>query len=269
MAVTEAIRWQAGLHVVGTSLWCDALRPRGACFVSSLNLLLGDRRGVKQLIVSTDIGGAIEALKLVPAHAVLPVRPYRPFLLGRARVEVLETGEPCEAALCVEVDGRRVVYVDALPAGAVTLRDADVLVVGRALAAEPVNTIDHMVKQIDDRVARGEKVELVVRDLAWLPRLATLHKEGVARALRLSPQLAAIAPFVAPTLQSNADAAIGAGLRGGKTALVLDKIPADVANVAALADAIGAKTVYTTTTPPTIAGVRTKQLGRPTQLGLF
>lgn len=269
MAVTEAIRWQAGLHVVGTSLWCDALRPRGACFVSSLNLLLGDRRGVKQLIVSTDIGGAIEALKLVPAHAVLPVRPYRPFLLGRARVEVLETGEPCEAALCVEVDGRRVVYVDALPARAVTLRDADVLVVGRALTAEPVKVVDDIVKQIDERVARGEKVELVVRDLAWLPRLAAT-KAGEARALRLSPQLAAIAPFVAPLLaQSVADAAIGAGLRGGKTALVLDKLPSDVAQVAALADAIGAKTVYTTTTPPTIAGVRTKQLSRPTQLGLF
>lgn len=265
MAVTEAIRWQAGLHVVGTSLWCDALRPRGACFVSSLNLLLGDRRGVKQLIVSTDIGGAIEALRLVPAHAVLPVRPYRPFLLGRARVEVLETGEPCEAALCVEVDGRRVLYVDALPARAVTLRDADVLVVGRALVAEPVKLVDDMVKQIDERVARGEKVELVVRDLAWLPRLA-----AGGRALRLSPQLAAIAPFVAPLMaQSDADAAIGAGLRGTKTALVLDKLPSDIAQVAALADAIGAKTVYTTTPPPTIPGVRTKQLSRPTQLGLF
>ena len=126
---TEAIRWQGGWHVVGTSLWCDALRPRGACFVSSLTPLLGDRRRARQLIVSSEIGAAIGKLGLLAPEAILPVRPYRPFSLGRARIELLETGRPCEAALVIEIDRRRLLYVDALPDPRVTLRDADVLAV--------------------------------------------------------------------------------------------------------------------------------------------
>ena len=259
----DAVRWQAGLHIVGTSLWCDALRPRGACFVSSITPLLGDRRRCKQLVVSGEVGAAIEKLALVAPHALLTVRPYRPFSLGRARVEVLETGERGAAAICVEVDRRRVLYVDTLPESGVTLRDVDVLVVGRSLVEDEVNLIDQLVNLIDQRLAHGEGTcDLVLRDLAWLPHLARWP-------VRLSPQLAAMAELLCPSLVNDPTGRVQVALRGHKSALVLDRLPSQVSRLPRLVEALGANTIYTTCPVPAITGVRTRVVARPTQLGLW
>ncbi len=276
MTAPEAIRWQGGLHIVGTPLWCDVLRPRGACFVSSVTTLLGGRSGAKQLIVSGDVGARITALGLVPPHALLTVRPYRPFTLGRARLEILETGEANAAALSVEVDGRRLLYVDALPHSGVTLRDADVLIVGRTLVADPVKQLDHMVQIIDHRLQQDGRADVVVRDPAWLPVLARWP-------LRLSPQLAALArelqllpngtePLASSTTPSSAF--VTAGLRGPRTHLLLDKRPSDASRIGPLAESLSAKTLFVAPPLPipasaVSAALRVVEIGRPTQLPLW
>lgn len=276
MTVPEAIRWQGGLHIVGTPLWCDVLRPRGACFVSSVTTLLGGRSGAKQLIVSGDVGARITALGLVPPHALLTVRPYRPFTLGRARVEILETGEPNTAALSVEVDGRRLLYVDALPHSGVTLRDADVLIVGRSLVVDPVKQIDHVVQLLDHRLQQNGRADVVVRDPAWIPLLARWP-------LRLSPQLAALARELQllPTETAPLGDASGpssvlvtAALRGPRTHLLLDKLPSDAARIGPLAESLSAKALFVTPPLPAAvsalsAALRVVEIGRPTQLPLW
>lgn len=108
--------WRDGVHIAGTSIWCDARRRRGVWFVSSLERI--DRsqqravsRGVGQLIATEPTLAMLERT----GRGDLSV-PYRQrFTLGSVKLELLPSGRGIgAAALFAEVSGRKVLYASSI-----------------------------------------------------------------------------------------------------------------------------------------------------------
>ena len=128
------VTWRDGIHVTGTSIWCDALRTRDVCFVSSADAVANARHA--QLVATADTLALLGA----PASASgtrLPVPYHRPFTLGTVRLELLPSGHGLGgASLLLEVDGARVLYCnDICPqggglGGVAESRPCDALVLG-------------------------------------------------------------------------------------------------------------------------------------------
>jgi hypothetical protein len=100
-------RWSAGVHVLGTRLWCDAARAHGVTFVSGADVVL--RRRCERILTTE------RTQKLAGLSGVLPATFGRPFALGRARLELLPAGRlPGSAQLRVEIDGKVLLYAGAV-----------------------------------------------------------------------------------------------------------------------------------------------------------
>src|SRR5687767_15843485 len=80
------VSWRDGVHLTGTSIWCDALRRRDVCFVSAADRV--GRLAHGQLIATPT---TIALLGASPgAHLAVPVR--KPFTLGTQRLELIPSG---------------------------------------------------------------------------------------------------------------------------------------------------------------------------------
>jgi putative mRNA 3-end processing factor len=87
--------WRDGVHIVGTSLWCDAIRARDICFVSSAEALKSKRHG--QLIATPASLALLAGKWLRPDHHLAV--PYgRPFTVGTTRLELFSTGHAIGSA---------------------------------------------------------------------------------------------------------------------------------------------------------------------------
>ncbi len=131
------VSWRDGLHVLGTSVWCDARRARAVCFVSSADRT--GRAGHGQLIATTETLALLGAR--ADSHLAAPLR--RPFTLGTVRLELLPSGYAVgAAALAVDASGHRVLYAGAVAptgrglGGAAELRPCDTLVVAAPYGAD-------------------------------------------------------------------------------------------------------------------------------------
>ncbi len=131
-----AVSWRDGIHLTGTSIWCDAKRSRDICFVSTATALPHARHG--QLIATP------QTLQLLDkpneqAASKLAVPFGQPFTLGTQRIELFASGHAYGAAsLLVRSGESSVIYAGAVAprskglGGAMDQRSADVLVVSAA-----------------------------------------------------------------------------------------------------------------------------------------
>jgi putative mRNA 3-end processing factor len=180
-----AVEWRGGVHIRGTPLWCDALRTREACFVSSA--LVPEARRHRQIIATQATlalipgAGALAGKRAPRALAV----PYgRSFSLGDARLELFPSGAAVGAAsLHIDLAGTRVVHAGAVDprgrpiAGAAELRVCDVLVVDATYAhprfAFPpaAEALDAVRRFVEDALAAARTPVLLASPLALGPDL--------------------------------------------------------------------------------------------------
>lgn len=180
------VSWRDGVHVIGTSVWCDARRARAVCFVSAADRI--GRPGHGQLIATA------ETLALVGAagDAHLPVPFARPFTLGTVRLELTPSGYgKGGAALAVEAGGKKVLYAGAVnPPGGGTggpamLRPCDTLVVVTPWGEDhhrfppPAEATRAVLAACDQRVAERAVVVLVDGVLDGLELAALLDGHGL------------------------------------------------------------------------------------------
>jgi putative mRNA 3-end processing factor len=137
-AGSEPVTWRDGVHVTGTSIWCDARRARDVCFVSAWDRVARASHG--QLIATRETLVQLGA----DAGAHLSVPYGRPFTLGAVRLELVPTGHALgAAALWIEHAGTRVLYAGAIASGRhvglgapAELRSCDALVVAAPYGAK-------------------------------------------------------------------------------------------------------------------------------------
>ncbi len=131
----RSVLWRDGVHIASTALWCDSIRTRDVCFVSSADAVKPRRHG--QVIGSKETLALLARSdpKSQPASQ-LPVPMSRPFTLGSLRLELFPTGHAVGAAgLWLSVSDRKIVYAGAVcPRGEVLgvsaqARAADTLIV--------------------------------------------------------------------------------------------------------------------------------------------
>jgi len=142
------VQWRGGAHIVGTNLWCDASRPRDACFVSNAYAVKPQRHG--QLVATAETLALLSRSDpTAVAGTELPVPLGRPFTLGTTRLELFGSGYSAGAAsLLVDLTqapgslggatGKRVVYAGKVNprggdlGGAADMRHGDVLIIDAA-----------------------------------------------------------------------------------------------------------------------------------------
>jgi len=249
------VEWRGGVHIRGTPLWCDALRTREACFVSSA--LVPEARRHRQIIATSTTlalmpGAGALAGKRAPRALAVPFG--RSFSLGDARLELFPSGAMVGAAsLHVDVGGNRVVYAGSVDprggrmAGAAELRVCDVLVIDATFAhprfvlPPPGEALASVRAFIDETLAGGATPVLLASPLALGPDLIAAlgathplraHRSFVetARKLRalgheLPPVQRLNAPPVAPGEvvlwpPARREAAVIRGLPAARAALV-------------------------------------------------
>ncbi len=129
------VTWRDGVHLTGTSIWCDARRRRDVCFVSAADRV--GRAGHGQLIATPT---TIALLGATPgAHLAVPV--HKPFTLGTHRFQLIPSGRALGAAsLHVDVGGHTVLYAGAIrttsPREAAEIRACDAVVVEASVAPD-------------------------------------------------------------------------------------------------------------------------------------
>ncbi len=200
--------YAGGVRVLGTSLWCDAARARGVCFVSRGDALLG--RGRADRLIGTDRTMAVRRALGLPTEDALVPRIGRPFALGRARLELLPSGRlPGAAQLLVELPGWRGLYAGSISpielAGAEPLqvRACDELVLDAPEAGGLVDGLPALERAVESGAV------LSVPDVATL--LVVVEHVGAA-ALRLGARWRKLARLF-PSLR----AAAGERSRGAPT----------------------------------------------------
>lgn len=134
-AASQPIVWRSGVHIVGTSIWCDARRARELCFVSRADRVSPSRHG--QVIATRETLALLSrSQESADDASELAVPLGRPFSLGTLRLELFASGSAVGAAsLSVELGCRRVVYAGSVNprggglGGAADQRTCDVLVI--------------------------------------------------------------------------------------------------------------------------------------------
>lgn len=157
------ITWRDGVHIEGTSLWCDATRARDVCFVSTAHAVESARHG--QLIATAETLAMLSRSDRRQRPLSQLSVPYaQPFTLGTTRIELLRSGHCIGgASMVVDVDGRRVLYagaVDPRPdglGGAADMRRCDTLVIDatygdRRFRFPPVDEVAARVASFADQV---------------------------------------------------------------------------------------------------------------------
>jgi hypothetical protein len=261
-AAASCVAWRDGIHLVGSSIWCDARRARAVCFASQATIGAGQRPGHGQMIATAETLALLGAAG--DAHLAVPLR--RPFTLGTVRLELLASGHGRGGAgLSADVDGRRVVYTGAInPAGGgrgepAELRPCDTLVVVAPWGAPhhrfppPAEATRQVIAACVARAADDVVVVALVDDaVAGLELAALLHGHGLAvaghRSIVLGANRLIEAGLDAPPVRRAvarqrvlvwplADRArLPATLRGLPTAMVLASGLATEPDVAATAD---------------------------------
>lgn len=172
--VDPPVTWRDGVHLTGTSIWCDALRARDVCFVSRADAVTAARHG--QLCATAEtlalLGGAEGRRQ---PESVLAVPYARPFTLGTRRIELIRSGAGLGgASLLVDIDGMRVVYAGAIDVrggglgGVADVRSCDTVILDAALAApgvvfEPTAAlIERLVDHVRATLAAGGTAVLLV-----------------------------------------------------------------------------------------------------------
>ena len=119
--------WRAGVHILGTRLWCDALRRHDVCFLSSAEVTLA-RRSLGRTATPTATTATLlctettlklrralsptDPLHLLPDANVLLSPMGRPFHFGSLRLELFPSGQqPGAASLWLKLPtGQTVIY---------------------------------------------------------------------------------------------------------------------------------------------------------------
>ena len=119
--------WRGGVHLSGTSLWCDARRAPGVCVLTAADV---EASGAS-LVMTPQAARLREALGLAdtrPGVTVLTAPFGRPFSVGSARIELFPSGVlPGSASVLLEVEGRHFAYAGAVGREGAELRACDVL----------------------------------------------------------------------------------------------------------------------------------------------
>ncbi|MBA2538236.1 MAG: hypothetical protein H0V17_01255, partial [Deltaproteobacteria bacterium] len=99
--------WRDGVHLTGTSIWCDARRRREVCFVSS-----SDRVGRSHgQLIATPLTLALMGAS--SGNLAVPLRQR--FTLGTLRIELIASGRgPGAASLYVEGASKKLLYAGAV-----------------------------------------------------------------------------------------------------------------------------------------------------------
>jgi len=176
------VSWRDGIHITGTSIWCDAIRARDICFLSTASAMRGAKHA--QLIASQD------TLRLLgesnnQGGSRLAVPFGQPFTLGTHRIELFSSGHSVgSASLLVNVDSHRVVYAGAInprPAAigsALDHRAADILVLSarygepRFAFPDPSSEFARLETRCREICGDGGVAILLVRDLGKALTLA-------------------------------------------------------------------------------------------------
>ncbi len=185
-----AVMWRDGVHIAGTSIWCDARRARDVCFVSAAHAIDSARHGQ---LIATQETLALLAPSQLAANSQLAVPCARPFTLGTLRLELVRSGlGPGAASLAVDVAGTRILYAPAIGAsgglgGDCDLRRCDVLVLDSTygMPAFAFPSRDEAVAACLSEVAAivaagGAAVLLVTSPSKGLDVLVRLAEAGVA-----------------------------------------------------------------------------------------
>ncbi|HUS32093.1 MAG TPA: hypothetical protein VMZ53_26520 [Kofleriaceae bacterium] len=140
-----AVTWRDGVHLSGTSIWCDARRRRDVCFLSTADRV---GRGGHGQLIGTPITLALAAPDSLAGHLAVPT--HRPFTLGTTRLELIPSGRCLgSAALHVDLGERTVLY-----AGEVRMKggieNAEVRRCDALVVAAPVGETHHRFAKVDD-----------------------------------------------------------------------------------------------------------------------
>jgi len=199
-AASASATWRDGVHLTGTSIWCDARRGKGVWFVSSLERV--DR--VQRMALAKGIGQLIatDATIAMLARAGLGdlSAPYRQrFTLGTLRLELVPSGRGLGAAALLADDaGKRVLYAASVRTRSGGLGEAgevracDALVVGA-----PYGEPHHAFPPLDEVAAQ---LHAWVTAQHALDRKPVLFVDTVLDALEIAARLKtdAIAPILRP-----------------------------------------------------------------------
>lgn len=180
------VTWRDGVHLTGTSIWCDARRRRDVCFVSA-----GDKKAGHAQLIGTPLTLAL--LGASPGNLAVPLRQR--FTLGTLRLELIASGRgPGAAALYVE-GATKLLYAgpvrpyDGTRVAAADVRACDVLVVdapfGSSKKKFPAldDTIDKVLGWTRKQLAAGRRPILLVDSaLDGLEVASVLAAEGLALA---------------------------------------------------------------------------------------
>jgi Cft2 family RNA processing exonuclease len=164
-APVAPVKWRDGVHLTGTSIWCDARRRRDVCFVSSADRVVPADHGQ---LIGTPTTIALVAGKN-SGHLAVPV--HRPFTLGTLRLELIPSGRAIgAAALHVDTGARTVLYAGAIrTAGGVEpaeVRASDAVIVDAPIGEHVLGAVDdvadRVVTWVRTQLAAGKPTVLVV-----------------------------------------------------------------------------------------------------------
>lgn len=165
------------MHLTHTPIWCDAVRRRDVCFVSSADRIA--KVGHGQLI-GTPTTLAMVGLRQrdgFSGHLAVPVR--RPFALGTLRLELIPSGRSLgTAALHVDARGKTALYAGPVRTGATASGwdAAEVRACDAVVVSAPVGEPHHAFAPLDDVAERlvswlrrqlaADRVPVIVVDTA-------------------------------------------------------------------------------------------------------
>ena len=172
------------MHISDTAIWCDSIRARDLCFVSSAEALRSRRHG--QVIASPATLKLLASPRLPPEEQ-LGVPYGRPFTVGTTRLELFSTGHAIgSAGLWVRGQHRDVIYAGHInpvggAGGGLDSRSADVLILA-AHYGDPSYRFEGSYQQVfefcADVGAAGTAVLLVTSPLKGLEVAARLEGHG-------------------------------------------------------------------------------------------
>lgn len=146
--------WRDGVHLTGTSIWCDARRRRDVCFVSSADKV--GKTGHGQLIASPL---TLALLGGNDGNLGVPLRQR--FTLGTLRLELIASGRgPGAAALfvqSVEGSGKKLLYAGPVrpgPCGRAQVAVADVRACDTLVVEAPFGASKKKFPALDDVIEK-------------------------------------------------------------------------------------------------------------------
>lgn len=172
--IAAPVTWRDGIHLTGTSIWCDAVRARDICFLSRASAMRGAKHA--QLIASQDTLALLgDSASLAGSRLAVPFG--QPFTLGTHRIELFSSGHALGAAsLLVNVQTHKVVYAGTVNPRASALsapldhRPADILVLSarygepRFAFPDPAETLSKLQTRCSEITQSGGVAVLLLGD---------------------------------------------------------------------------------------------------------